>query len=73
MKNKEQLIKRVKSLLWRTGGMAFVTFLTWLISPETIDALAEAGVAVPALVTTIAGLVAGEVTKSLNKSEDISK
>lgn len=56
---KEQLIKRLKSLAWRTGVMTAVVLVQFFQENVTQFHLA------PEL-TVIIGLVLGEVTKFLN-------
>ena len=64
---KDQLKKRIKSLLWRIGGILVVAILSFLIQPDTLSALNESGVVVPTIVTLVIGLVINEVTKWMNK------
>lgn len=56
---KEQLTKRVKSFLWRTGAFTVVAGFGLLIDTLTIYQVD------PAIITVL-GLVAGEVTKYVN-------
>ena len=55
----EQFLKRLKSFVWRLGGYLLVLGLTWIA-----DHFGELGL--PAYLTTIIGLVVGEITKYLN-------
>ena len=64
---KSQLRKRIESFLWRSGGMLVIAFLSFLIEPDTIQALKDSGVIVPAIATAVIGLLIGEVTKWMNK------
>ena len=57
--NKEQLIKRLKSLGWRVGMMALALGVDWLL--ENIGLLG-----LPNESTVILGLVLGEISKHLN-------
>ena len=66
---KSQLRKRIESFLWRAGGMLVIAFLSFLIEPDTIQALNNSGVMVPAIATAVIGLLIGEVTKFLHKSK----
>jgi len=57
---------RIKSLLWRAGGMSFIAIVAYILQVGdifTLDfkMLANLGV------LTFLGLVAGEITKALNK------
>lgn len=56
---KEQIIKRIKSLLWRAGAFAVVAFLTFII-----ENIADVGIASQWVV--LVSLLLGEVTKFLN-------
>ena len=57
---RDQLLKRLKSLLWRGVVMAVVIVLDFVIQNA-------AQVGIPDLATVVLGLVLGEVTKLLNK------
>lgn len=59
----EQLKNRLKSLLWRTGGMATVVILNGLLTMIT-----DGTITVPATYVVLAGLVIGELTKYINKT-----
>ena len=63
---KSQIRKRTESFAWRLGGMMGIAILSFLVEPDTLAALNESGVVVPALITTVIGLAIGEVTKWLN-------
>ena len=61
----EALKNRLKSLLWRAGGMAFVASATYILNIGdvfAIDPKALFNVAILAFM----GLVVGEITKLLN-------
>lgn len=58
---RDQLISRVKSLVWRAGGVIAVGLLAWLIEPSVVEALN-----IPPFVVVGAGLIVGEITKFLN-------
>ena len=61
-----ELKKRIKSLLWRAGGMAFVAGGAYILNVGdvfAIDPKALLNVAILAFM----GLVVGEITKILNK------
>ena len=62
----ETLSKRLWSLAWRVGGMMAVASIGFFIEPATLQALADAGVAIPAFAVVLLGLVMGEITKWLN-------
>ena len=66
---KSQLQKRIESFLWRLGGMAVIAILGFLVEPDTIQALRESGVAVPALAIAVVGLLMGEATKFLKRKK----
>ena len=55
----EQIIKRLKSFLWRTGAFVAVAGLSALVD---ILGIAQ----VDPLIITIVSLIAGEITKFLN-------
>ena len=57
---------RLKSFVWRTGGMAFVAIASYVLSIGDIWQV-DVKVLTNFAVITILGLVAGEVTKFLNK------
>jgi len=57
--SKSQLLKRIKSLLWRGAMLALAFFIAWII--ENLSALELSTTA-----TTILGLVLGEVSKWVN-------
>lgn len=59
----DYLLKRVKSFSWRLGGFVGVAVLTFLVSPEFMHRLNEAGFAVPSSVFVVGGLLVGELTK----------
>lgn len=56
---KEQIIKRIKSLLWRAGAVALIAFLGFIA-----ENLGATGMGAQWVV--FIGLVLGEVTKYLN-------
>ena len=56
----EELLKRIKSLLWRAGAVALVAGLA-----EVSQGLPDLGL--PEFAVVLAALVVGEVTKYLNK------
>lgn len=65
METKPAIKNRLKSFLWRTGGMAFVAMCAYIsqvgdIFEVDFRTLANIGI------TVIIGLAAGEVTKYLN-------
>lgn len=67
MSMNEQLVKRLKSLAWRAGGMAFVAaaaYITNLGDVFAIDPHQLVNVAILAFL----GLVTGEITKLLNQA-----
>lgn len=64
--DKSKLRKRTESFAWRLSGMIVVAILAWLVDPETVEAIREAGIHIPASVVAIASLVVGEITKYLN-------
>ena len=66
---KSQLQKRIESFLWRLGGMVVIAILGFLVEPDTIQALRESGVAVPALAIAVVGLLMGEATKFLKRKK----
>lgn len=57
--NQVVLVKRFKSFAWRTGGMALAAFLAFVSENIGLFDL-------PVWVVAIAGLVIGEITKTLN-------
>jgi hypothetical protein len=57
----ETLKIRLKSLLWRAGGMVAVVLLNGLLSMMT-----DGTIVVPQTVIVLSGLVVGEITKYLN-------
>lgn len=59
MDTDSQLIKRLKSLLWRAGVMASVIFVEALVEGAT-------GLGLHPAVVILVGLGGGEVTKYLN-------
>jgi len=59
---KEQLIKRLKSLLWRAGAMIVTGLVVW--ASENI-AMFE----LPPSITVLLGLMLGEATKYLNTNK----
>jgi len=62
----EALKNRLKSLLWRAGGMSFVAVAAYILQLGdvfAIDPKALLNIAILAFV----GLVLGEITKLLNK------
>lgn len=61
-----QAVKRLKSFLWRAGGLVGVSLLSFLISPDFLDALSKDGILVPTILVTFVGLVVNELTKYLN-------
>lgn len=63
----EQLKKRIKSLLWRAGGMSFVAVVAYISQVGDIFAL-DYKVLVNTGVIVFIGLIAGEITKVLNKN-----
>ncbi len=64
---REQLIKRLKSLIWRAGGVALIAFLSFLSENAGATGLSEFWV-------IALGLVTGEITKFLNNQiSDIDK
>lgn len=56
----EQLFNRIKSLIWRAGGVGLAAFLV-----EISIGLSSLGL--PEIMVIIGGLVIGEITKYLNK------
>jgi hypothetical protein len=56
-----ELIKRLKSLAWRTGMVAAAAIVGYLASPETISQLG-----LPEVSVAFVGLILGEVSKYLN-------
>jgi hypothetical protein len=54
-----QLIKRIKSLLWRAGVVATIAMINFIV--ENV-----AGLGVPGYAVVLVGLVGGEITKYLN-------
>jgi hypothetical protein len=62
----EQIIKRIKSLLWRAGGMSFVAIVAYIAQVGDIFAL-DYRVLINTGVLVFLGLVAGEITKYYNK------
>ncbi len=57
---------RIKSLLWRAGGMSFIAIVAYILQVGdifTLDFKVLANLGVLAFL----GLVAGEITKALNK------
>ena len=59
---RDQLLKRLKSLLWRGAIMAAVIVLDFLIQNAT-------QVGIPDLATVVLGLLLGEVSKLLNRQK----
>jgi hypothetical protein len=57
----EELVKRLKSLGWRAGGMAFVVILNGLLTM-----LSDGTINVPAPYVVFIGLGVGEITKAIN-------
>lgn len=57
--NKQELIKRIKSYLWRAAGVGVVAGLSSLV--ESIS-----GSGFSPLVITMVGLFVGEITKFIN-------
>lgn len=57
--NKEQLVKRLKSLAWRIGMMVAAVAVDFLLQNLGLFGL-------PTIVTVSLGLVLGEVSKYLN-------
>jgi len=55
----QKLIKRLKSLGWRTGGMVSVAVLSFMVTNATELQL-------PSYLVVFAGLLVGEITKLLN-------
>lgn len=62
--NRENIVKRLKSLLWRAGCMGAVA---------TINAIVEnlSGLGLPVMVQTMIGLSLGEVTKWINTNTNL--
>lgn len=62
--NRELVVKRLKSLLWRAGCMGAVA---------SINAIVEnlSGLGLPPVVTTMLGLALGELTKWLNNHTNL--
>ncbi|KKL10963.1 hypothetical protein LCGC14_2550590 [marine sediment metagenome] len=58
--SKEQFIKRLKSLLWRSTMMGIAEAFVYF--PDKTGKLG-----MPLLLTTLGGLVLAEITKQLNK------
>jgi len=58
--SKEQFIKRLKSLLWRSTMMGIAVAVGYFT-----DNIGTLGM--PLLLTTLGGLVLAEITKQLNK------
>lgn len=61
---KAELIKRIKSLSWRTAAFLGAGLGAIAISPEFSELLKSAGA--PVYVVAAIALVVGEITKSLN-------
>ena len=59
--SKEELISRVKSLLWRIGMMALALIVGFLL--ENLDVLNLS----PTIIGVL-GLVLGEISKTINKN-----
>jgi hypothetical protein len=57
---------RIKSLLWRAGGMSFIAIVAYILQVGDIFTL-DFKVLANLGVLTFLGLVAGEITKALNK------
>lgn len=57
--NDSQLVKRIKSLLWRAAVMAAVVFVNAVVE-------GAGSVGLPPIAVILIGLVGGEVTKFLN-------
>ncbi len=57
-----KLEKRIKSFIWRLGGILVVMSLGFIIEPEISNMIG-----VPEIMITIIGLVIGEITKELNR------
>lgn len=62
--NRENVVKRLKSLLWRAGCMGAVAALNGIV--ENLS-----GLGLPAVAQTIIGLSLGEVTKWVNTHTDL--
>jgi len=60
-----ELKKRLKSLLWRAGGMAFIASSAYILQVGDIFAL-DAKVLLNVAILAFMGLVVGEITKILN-------
>jgi len=58
----QQIIKRVKSLLWRLGWMVAAVFVSWLVS-----LLATWNI--PADLQILLGLILGEVSKFIRENQ----
>lgn len=56
---KEQLIKRLKSFIWRAGAVGAVAVLNYVA-----EQLGASGLSVE--IVTVIGLVIGEITKAIN-------
>lgn len=59
------LIKRIKSLIWRAGGMAFITAVAYITQVGDIFSL-DYKMLINLSVLAFLGLVTGEITKYLN-------
>jgi hypothetical protein len=55
----EQIKNRLKSFLWRLGGMVVVALIGFVVDNET-------ALNVPGWLVVVLGLIGGEVTKYLN-------
>jgi hypothetical protein len=62
---KDVLVSRFKSFLWRAGSFITIGFLTWLLNDVANWGLS---VEVQGIITTVIGLVSGEVTKYFNSN-----
>ena len=61
---KEQILKRLKSLLWRTGCFLAVGLIS-LVSDNLLS------INVPPVVQAVAGLLLGELMKAVNNNTDL--
>ncbi len=64
MDTKQVILKRLKSLLWRSGVLFLVALINFVMENLGL-------VKAPPLVVTVVGLLAGEATKFLNNHTEI--
>lgn len=65
---KDQLIKRLKSFVWRAGAMTILALSAYLVNISSIQDIDWDKLATIAVVT-VSGLIVSEITKYLNSRQ----